>query len=57
MTLVVAASGGTDISVGAVSALSGAVCIAALGSRASISSSLYSQYFIGLIYRTNMWGV
>lgn len=31
MTVVVAASGGTDISVGAVSALAGAVCIAALG--------------------------
>lgn len=32
MTLVVASSGGTDISVGAVSAVSGAVCIYALGS-------------------------
>jgi len=31
MTLVVASSGGADISVGAVSALSGAVCVAALG--------------------------
>lgn len=31
MTLVVASSGGTDISVGAVSALAGAVCVAALG--------------------------
>ncbi len=31
MTLVAAASGGTDISVGAVSALAGAVCVAALG--------------------------
>lgn len=31
MTLVVAASGGTDISVGAVSAFAGAVCILALG--------------------------
>ncbi|NLY43944.1 MAG: ABC transporter permease [Clostridiaceae bacterium] len=31
MTLVVASSGGTDISVGAVCALAGAVCVAALG--------------------------
>jgi len=31
MTLVVASSGGTDISVGAVSALAGAVCVATLG--------------------------
>ena len=31
MTLVVASSGGTDISVGAVSAVAGAVCVVALG--------------------------
>ena len=45
MTLVVAASGGTDISVGAVSALSGAVCIFALGT----GSSYQIPYALGLL--------
>lgn len=51
MTLVVASSGGTDISVGAVSALSGAVCVAALGTGASYNVpyvvSLLLALFIG----------
>ncbi len=45
MTLVVAASAGTDISVGAVSAVAGAVCIFALGS----GSSYQIPYFCGLL--------
>lgn len=44
MTLVVASSGGTDISVGAVSAVSGAVCIYFLGSNATYNI----PYFFGL---------
>lgn len=45
MTLVVASSGGTDISVGAVSAVCGAVCIYALGS----GSAYQVPYFVGFI--------
>ncbi len=45
MTLVVAASAGADISVGAVSAVSGAVCIFALGS----SSTYQIPYVFGLL--------
>lgn len=44
MTLVVAASGGTDISVGAVSALSGAVCIFVLGT----SEAYLFPYIVGV---------
>lgn len=45
MTIVAAASGGTDISVGAVSALAGAVCIYALGSE----STYRIPYMVGFI--------
>lgn len=45
MTLVVAASGGTDISVGAVSALSGAVCIAVLGT----GDTYLFPYIVGVL--------
>lgn len=45
MTLVVAASGGTDISVGAVSALSGAVCIAVLGT----GDTYMMPYLVGVL--------
>lgn len=45
MTLVVASSGGTDISVGAVSAFSGAVCIFVLGTGASYQV----PYVVGII--------
>ena len=45
MTLVVASSGGTDISVGAVSAFAGAVCIFALG-----TGEVYQMpYAIGIL--------
>lgn len=45
MTLVVAASGGTDISVGAVSAFSGAVCIFALGT----GNTYQVPYIVGIL--------
>ena len=45
MTLVVASSGGTDISVGAVSAFSGAVCIFVLGT----GTSYQVPYAIGIL--------
>ena len=45
MTLVVASSGGTDISVGAVSALAGAVCVASLGT----GESYKVQYIVRLL--------
>lgn len=45
MTLVVASSGGTDISVGAVSALAGAVCVAVLGT----GESYQMPYFISIL--------
>jgi ribose/xylose/arabinose/galactoside ABC-type transport system permease subunit len=45
MTLVVASSGGTDISVGAVSALAGAVCVAVLGT----GESYRMPYIISLL--------
>jgi ribose/xylose/arabinose/galactoside ABC-type transport system permease subunit len=53
MTLVVAASGGADISVGAVSALGGAVCIAVLGTGESYHMpyvlSLLLPLFVGML--------
>lgn len=45
MTLVVAASGGTDISVGAVSAFSGAICVVALGT----GETYNMPYFCGIV--------
>lgn len=45
MTLVAASSGGTDISVGAVSALAGAVCVAVLGT----GESYQMPYIISLL--------
>jgi simple sugar transport system permease protein len=48
MTLVVAASGGTDISVGAVSAVSGAVCVYALVGSAS-SDTYRMPYVVALL--------
>ena len=49
MTLVVASSGGTDISVGAVSALAGAVCIAALGTGATYNVPYIVSILLALI--------
>ncbi len=48
MTLVVAASGGTDISVGAVSAVSGAVCVYALVGSSS-GDSYHVPYVVALL--------
>jgi len=48
MTLVVASSGGTDISVGAVSALAGAVCVAALGTGATYNMPYMASVLLAL---------
>jgi galactofuranose transport system permease protein len=49
MTLVVAASGGTDISVGAVSAVSGAVAIFILGGGETSTDFYHAPYFLGFL--------
>ena len=49
MTLVVAASGGTDISVGAVSAVSGAVAIFILGGGQTSTDSYHAPYLLGFL--------
>lgn len=49
MTLVVAASGGTDISVGAVSAVSGAVAIFLLGGGENSTDYYHLPYIIGFL--------
>lgn len=49
MTLVVASSGGTDISVGAVSALAGAVCVAVLGTGESYQMPYYISILLALL--------
>lgn len=49
MTLVVAASGGTDISVGAVCAMSGAVCIAILNGGEISADYYHAPYIIGFL--------
>lgn len=49
MTLVIASSGGTDISVGAVSALGGAVCVAALGTGESYQMSYVLSLLLALL--------
>lgn len=49
MTLVVAASGGTDISVGAVSALSGAVCCYILAGGEQSVSTYHAPYLFGVL--------
>ncbi len=49
MTLVVASSGGTDISVGAVSALAGAVCVAALGTGETYQMPYYLSVLLALL--------
>lgn len=49
MTLVVASSGGTDISVGAVSALAGAVCVAALGTGETYQMPYYLSILLALL--------
>ncbi|HHX61478.1 MAG TPA: ABC transporter permease [Epulopiscium sp.] len=49
MTLVVASSGGTDISVGAVSAFAGAVCVAALGTGASYNMPYVLSLLLALL--------
>ena len=49
MTLVVASSGGTDISVGAVSALAGAVCVAVLGTGESYQMPYYVSILLALL--------
>lgn len=49
MTLVVASSGGTDISVGAVSALSGAVCVAALGTGQAYNMPYIASVMLALL--------
>ena len=49
MTMVVAASGGTDISVGAVSAVAGAVAIYILGGGQTSASQYYAPYFVGFL--------
>ncbi|HHV12898.1 MAG TPA: ABC transporter permease [Clostridiales bacterium] len=49
MTLVVAASGGTDISVGAVSAVSGAVAIFILGGGQTSTDFYHAPYLLGVL--------
>ena len=49
MTLTVAASAGTDISVGAVSALSGAACVAVLGTGATYNAPYIVSILIALV--------
>ncbi len=49
MTLVVAASGGTDISVGAVSALSGAVCCFVMSGGEQSVDSYHAPYIAGIL--------
>ncbi len=49
MTLVVAASGGTDISVGAVSAVSGAVAIFILGGGQTSTDFYHAPYLLGFL--------
>ena len=49
MTLVVAASGGTDISVGAVSALAGAACCYVLSGGEQSATFYYAPYIVGLL--------
>ncbi|NLL78257.1 MAG: ABC transporter permease [Clostridiales bacterium] len=49
MTLVVAASGGTDISVGAVSALSGAVCCYVLAGGEQSANEYHAPYILGVL--------
>lgn len=49
MTLVVAASGGTDISVGAVSALSGAVCCFVLSGGEQSVNEYHAPYILGVL--------
>ena len=49
MTLVVAASGGADISVGAVSAVSGAVIIFVLGGGQTSTDFYHAPYLLGII--------
>jgi simple sugar transport system permease protein len=49
MTLVVAASGGTDISVGAVSAVSGAVAIFILGGGQTSTDFYHTPYLLGFL--------
>ena len=49
MTLVVAASGGTDISVGAVSALAGAVCCFVLSGGEQSTDFYHAPYLLGIL--------
>lgn len=49
MTLVVASSGGTDISVGAVSALAGAVCVFSLGTGEAYNMPYAMGLFLGVL--------
>ncbi|MDK2807683.1 MAG: galactofuranose transport system permease protein [Clostridiales bacterium] len=49
MTLVVAASGGTDISVGAVSAVAGAAAIFILGGGETSTDVYHAPYFLGFL--------
>lgn len=49
MTLVVAASGGTDISVGAVSALAGAVCCYILSGGEQSVNAYHAPYILGVL--------
>lgn len=49
MTLVVAASGGTDISVGAVSALSGALCCFVLSGGEQTTNEYHAPYLLGVL--------
>ncbi|NLL77014.1 MAG: ABC transporter permease [Clostridiales bacterium] len=49
MTLVVAASGGTDISVGAVSALAGAVCCFVLSGGEQSVNEYHAPYILGVL--------
>lgn len=49
MTLVVAASGGTDISVGAVSALSGAICCFILAGGEQSTDIYHAPYLLGIL--------
>lgn len=49
MTLVVAASGGTDISVGAVSSVAGAVCVFILGGGLPSTDYYHAPYILGLL--------
>ena len=49
MTLVIAASGGTDISVGAVSALAGAVCCFVLSGGEQTVNEYHAPYILGVL--------